>query len=411
MTFTPGVINLFLETFALATFMYGLLVLIHECGHALVVLALTANRPSVYIGTRRDTSRWLKMRFGRLSISINANPLQWWRGGSCHPGGLMPLRTTVLYSLGGLIAQSLVAAAVVMYGLTLRPHSFQYEAAELFVLAAAVSLVSNSIPRTLRGGGADPMVRGTDGAKLVWLWQMRRAYPAYVSAVELCSSQRFAEAAALLDPVIPQGVVNPGFCRAAIVANMESANYARADEVQQAFEERHRLTMDDQFNAGVIAVRMGRIEEAIERFGAASESKELNEAARINRADALTYVKRYDEALREFDSIVQEHPELVVARAYRALAYLRSGALEEGRREIDAALHLNPNDSAAIYCLGLYNESCGNYAAALEHYRDAQAKGGNYFPFEEDLRRVERLLANASSGETDAPAPGVQGAL
>ncbi|HVZ38648.1 MAG TPA: tetratricopeptide repeat protein [Candidatus Kapabacteria bacterium] len=411
MAFNPDLITSLLRTFVLGTFMYGLLVLIHECGHALVVLAFTAHSPSIYVGARRETSRWMKVRAGRLSISINTNPLRWLRGGSCHPGGTMPWHTMVLFTLGGLVAQSLAAAVVVTVGLTLTPHGTLYEAAELFVLAAAVSLVLNSIPRTLRGGGADPLVRSTDGFKLIWLWRMRHAYADYLNAVELCTSRRFAEAATLLDPITSQSGVNPDICRLAVLANMEIGSYARADAVRQAFEERHRFTVEDHFNAGIIAVRMGRYEEAIERFGVACRSKELNEYARINRADTLTYLKRYDEALREYDSIIEEHPRLAIAHAYRALACLRSGAPEEGRRDIDRALSLDPSDSAAIYCLGLYNESCGSYAAALEHYRDARARGGNHFPFQEDIQRVERLVgAMPSGGDAGASVPGMQGA-
>lgn len=99
-----------------------------------------------------------------------------------------------------------------------------------------------------------------------------------------------------------------------------------------------------------------------------SIAKELFDKGRLAEATGL-----FERALEE--NLSNAHPdrsmELVTRRAL-SNAYLKAGALDKAKRNIEEYLKYAPEDPGANYNLGLISQQAGNCADALEYYEKAR---------------------------------------
>src|SRR5580693_861858 len=79
--------------FALVSFF---VVLFHELGHALMVLAFSEGDVNIYIGSYGEVNNSLQVRTGRLTTHIKYNPVKW-RRGICFPPNAQFLQIIKLY--------------------------------------------------------------------------------------------------------------------------------------------------------------------------------------------------------------------------------------------------------------------------------------------------------------------------
>ncbi|MGE0726213.1 MAG: tetratricopeptide repeat protein, partial [Alphaproteobacteria bacterium] len=156
--------------------------------------------------------------------------------------------------------------------------------------------------------------------------------------------------------------------------------------------------------AGLAALRAGRVEEAIAEFGAAAALAPSIAAYHVNLGSALQRAGRLAEAIRAFDRSVALLPDLPAAHHNRgnallaarradeaveaqaraaalapgearfqyawALALDRAHRLPEAEARFRAALALDPDHAGARVALGLLRLADGDVAAALEYLRE-----------------------------------------
>lgn len=79
----------------------------------------------------------------------------------------------------------------------------------------------------------------------------------------------------------------------------------------------------------------------------------------------------YAEALKEFDTVLTEHPEHAPSQLGRALALMAMGRDEEALQAFDAALALQPKFAAVYANRGILYDREGRYEDALHDYRTA----------------------------------------
>ena len=81
----------------------------------------------------------------------------------------------------------------------------------------------------------------------------------------------------------------------------------RLDRAQEIFLATERLAPDDldiQLNLGILAIRAGRREEALDRLDRCIEAEHSTDTARFHRATALQDLGRLDEALVLYRTLV-----------------------------------------------------------------------------------------------------------
>ena len=72
-------------------------------------------------------------------------------------------------------------------------------------------------------------------------------------------------------------------------------------------------------------------------------------------------VSRFDKAVAQYRQIRDANPGSVDAHLNLGLAYVSLGAMDEAAETFKGALRLDPNDTAAYYCLG--EPICGSAAS------------------------------------------------
>ena len=104
----------------------------------------------------------------------------------------------------------------------------------------------------------------------------------------------------------------PDYSRALFTLASVYMESGRPDRAQAKFLATERLTPDDldiQLNLGILAIRAGRSEEALEPLGRCIAAEHSADAARFHRATALQDLGRLDEALVLYRALVAAGPD------------------------------------------------------------------------------------------------------
>jgi tetratricopeptide (TPR) repeat protein len=99
----------------------------------------------------------------------------------------------------------------------------------------------------------------------------------------------------------------PDYSRALFTLASVYMDAGRLDRAQAKFLATERLTPEDldiQLNLGILAIRAGRSEEALDRLNRCIEAEHSADAARFHRATALQDLGRLDEALVLYRALV-----------------------------------------------------------------------------------------------------------
>lgn len=115
----------------------------------------------------------------------------------------------------------------------------------------------------------------------------------------------------------------------------------------------------------------------------------------FQRGSAAFTAGRLPEARSEFMALVRQFPR--IAAAHTALGTVLLALGDPGAvAELEAAHHLDPNDTRTLLTLGAAQKSAGRYPAAAEAFRSAQAKGATLSP-DESLAYAVALSANGAA--------------
>jgi|GEM_PF-6349506 len=116
---------------------------------------------------------------------------------------------------------------------------------------------------------------------------------------------------------------------------------------------------EPRFNRGAALDRLGRPEEAVKEYSAASTltppTPELEFALYDNLGSALASMHRYDEAIAEYKLALEKNPSSSVTHSNLATALIETGRYNEAEAELITALRYTPNsDVGMINLASLY---------------------------------------------------------
>lgn len=149
-------------------------VLVHEIGHALLVLATPCARATVYVGSFGDSSRSLGIRLGRLKIWIKINPFLWFRG-MCRPGDApFSINRQIRYVLAGPMASLLLGVmGVLLLQIEAFPGSLRF-CLGFMILFAGFGLLGSILPSGRRRYTVDGNPVYPDIILAFRLWRSKR---------------------------------------------------------------------------------------------------------------------------------------------------------------------------------------------------------------------------------------------
>lgn len=108
----------------------------------------------------------------------------------------------------------------------------------------------------------------------------------------------------------------------------------------------------------------GRMQESLSEIAAAQEIDPLSLVINTDRGELLTYARRYDDAIRQFQSTLRLEPNFLLAHLMLTNCYLDSGDTAQGLREAQKALELNGKNLWVRYNLARAYARSGDRAKA-----------------------------------------------
>ncbi|MCW3129919.1 MAG: serine/threonine-protein kinase [Methanophagales archaeon] len=128
----------------------------------------------------------------------------------------------------------------------------------------------------------------------------------------------------------------------------------------------------------------------VEKYIKIGKEEELDEKDWLNKGFSYLQLKRNEEALKCFNTILARNPKNEKALCDKGLSLLGLNRVNEAIVYIDDALKINPRDKIILFAKGLCLNELGQYETAIEYFDK-----GLQIPPEGDLDKVQ-LLANKS---------------
>ena len=125
------------------------------------------------------------------------------------------------------------------------------------------------------------------------------------------------------------------------------------------------------YNLGMILLRRGKLEEAIECLRRAAKLQPTMEMVRCSLGEALRMTGRTAEAEQEFSQAIRDNPTAVQARNCLGNLYASSGKLNEAIACYREVVAINPNIAPARFNLGVLLKRNNQNAEADQHIREA----------------------------------------
>jgi tetratricopeptide (TPR) repeat protein len=147
----------------------------------------------------------------------------------------------------------------------------------------------------------------------------------------------------------------------------------RSGRLAEAEQSYHRILAIDpasfaaQHMLGVLAAQAGRIDEALEKIGAALKINPRDAGALVNYGNVLCLKGQFAEAAASFDRALAIRPDADVFKS-RGHALQGAGRLEEALASYRKAVALNPSDVQALYKQGVVLGEMGQTDQAMASY-------------------------------------------
>lgn len=155
-------------------------------------------------------------------------------------------------------------------------------------------------------------------------------------------------------------------------------NYVPVDYLLSAMTQKRGQRLDNRkighelIRDSVELVKQGKVNAAIVRFRKVIKiSPELAEGAHYNIGTILSWSEKFDEAIDEYQKVLDLNPQFEKAHIGIAKAFVKLEKTEEAMNHLTEVLKINPNSIAANAMQGDLQLNKGEYAQAITHYRTA----------------------------------------
>lgn len=140
---------------------------------------------------------------------------------------------------------------------------------------------------------------------------------------------------------------------------------------------------------GMVALRMGRLVEAIQEFGHARDHPQLAGLAYALSGEALYRLRQFRDAERILNQALAIDPQQLHAHRYLAMLYCDLGAMTLAEHHLLAVAEAAPSDPRPHRLLGLIHKDYELYQRAVDDYRQSLARN----PHQTDDEAIRLELA------------------
>jgi tetratricopeptide (TPR) repeat protein len=232
------------------------------------------------------------------------------------------------------------------------------------------------------------------------------AQAAFNQALELLQSGKTADALAVIDSAIKDGVRDPSLYN---LKGLAAGELGRDQEAEDSFRTVIKLAPKVAMgynNLGVLLSKLGRDQEAASAFREAHEKEPQNFNALLGLGTSLAALRKYDEAASYLQKAWDVRRGDFQAGYEWAHALLGAKQLSAAKRVLNQVAAPQDSESAVKYysLAGVVAEGMNEFVAASEFYRQAYALNPESYDIYLALVRAT-LSSDASPGKEALPAP------
>jgi len=374
-------------------------ILSHELGHAVMILILTKQLVTIYIGSYGDPNRCIYFKLGLLEFRLKYNPLLWFRGCCVPTKKNTTINEQIIYTASGVLIPFFLSIISCCFSFFFNAHGSIKFISALFVLAFVIDFCQNLIPRPKKIILYNGEITHNDGYVIKQLFYQKRLLNKYGKAIELYNNLQFEEAASAFHEMIMKGIRDNTVYKLAINSYIHIKKFCKAKELS----DEHLLTStadSEGFTyAGIIYSYYEQHDKSLEYFEKSLELNPNNVYSLINKGHVLNTIEKYEESIPFFDKAIRIDNTFAVSYSGRGLAKVKTHMLEDGLIDINHAIELDPSNSDGYCSLGIHHYDNKKYKIALDLFKKAKGLDNNDHKIDELIALAEAKLENFVQGD------------
>uniref|UniRef100_UPI00404AA528 tetratricopeptide repeat protein n=1 Tax=Flavobacterium sp. TaxID=239 RepID=UPI00404AA528 len=353
-------------------FTRGLVVILHELGHAIPAILLTKKEVTIYIGSYGDSKNGIHFKIGLLNIWLNYKAFSW-KNGLCSPSdSKISINSSIIYVFFGPICATFFASIFLYLVFSIDFNDYFKLFSAMFFGIAIMDLFQNLTPNKTPIKLLSGKHIYNDGYALVKLLKYRKHQNEYLQAIEFYDTQEFEKATKIFDSLLNSGLQDDDIFRLHVSANIQIKKYERAKVLFDESEQKFILTSNDYCNGGMIYSKLNLHDEALILYGKSIELDTKNGFSLNNKAFTLNILERYEEAITIFDKAIEFEMNCSYALSNRGFSKIKLGRISEGLIDIENSIEMDENNAYAYRNLGIYHFELGEIEKANELFLKAK---------------------------------------
>lgn len=354
------------QLFAILILTRGIVVILHELGHAIPAIILTKQKVSIYIGSYGNPEKSINFKVGLLDIWLSYEMLSW-KNGLCVPSAEnFSINRQIIYVLTGPICSSFFATIFLFFSFTQELSDSYLLFSVIFFAISIIDLFGNLIPNSTPIELFDGTKTYNDGYTLIRLLKYRKFPNEYGEAIDLFNKKEYENSIKLFDNFIKLKLKDENIYRLNVSANMQIKNFEKAKILFDDYEKEFKLTSDDYSNGGLIYSKLNLDEKSLQFYDKSLALNTKNVYSLNNKGFTLTLLEKYSEAIPLFDKAIEIDEFFAYSYNNRGLSKIKTGKVNEGLIDINKSIELDEKNSYSYRNLGIYHFDIGEIDKARE---------------------------------------------
>lgn len=363
----------------------GIVVLLHELGHALPALVFTKQKVSVYIGSYGDPEKSIHLKIKNLELWLNYKLFSWQNGLCIATFENNSINKQIFYVLMGPIFPFLLAIAYVYIAFSNEFGDFYLLFAISFLIISILDVFQNLTPNNQPIELHDGTVTYNDGYKLSKLFNYRKFSTHFQEAIDCFTNKEYQKSILLFDQLLKLKLEDENIYRLNFNANIQIKKFEKAKHLFDEFEKKFKLSSDDYSNGGLVYSKLNQHDQSIHLYDKSLKLNDKNIYSLNNKGYTLNLLERYTEAIAYFDKAIEVDELFAYSYNNRGLAKIKTGKIKEGLADFKKSNELDENNSYYFRNLGIYHFDRGEIDKARALFLKAKS-------LDEDTDGIDELI-------------------
>lgn len=355
-----------------------IIVMLHELGHLLAALGLSRKGINLYLGSIGTTNRLVHFNLGRINVSVDKNPLKWANGlVSLNDHKLTATQYLIIVIAGPLMS---IFIAIASYRLLETPDmplvGFLFFGG--LIGGALFDLIISLIPNSQVVKLPNQVDLWNDGYQIKKLIKQQlnnsRNKRKYAKEINLYQRGYFANLIICCDERIANGdqskYINIMLIDS-LLSSRDRTNVKRARKLIDDVVNTHDLNSNEYIYLSGKFMDASELQNTWDLLARCIELYPNIADPYVFRANINLFLRRFDKTINDYNKAISLGQNDAIIISNRGLSKIKTGDLEGGFQDVEAALKDNPNDQVCIRNKGIYFFEINEYDKALPYLNNS----------------------------------------